>query len=571
MEHMIYRMKKNTWHKAIAIKLTLLLSFQLVFPTLTFALTGGPSQPEVESFEPIGTSEMVDLFSGDFTYNIPLLDVEGYPINLSYHSGITMDQEASWVGLGWNVNAGVINRGVRGLPDDFRGDKVKTRYESKLNKTVGVTASGSVTFELLGADNSITGNFDNLIDVTGELSLSIKHNNYTGWGSTIGITPGINAGETAKFPGNASLGISGSSDEGASIQPRFGLRLLKDKKEKDVKNSLSISFGGSYNSRSGLSALSVNMNASRTTPQDKIHNKNTEGRRKNTSVGQSVGATYDMGPATYSPSSDMNYKGFSITGTFSIGGEASPTYFGGTLSGFVSKQQLATTSRNTPAYGYLFSEMVVDRTDALMDFNRENDGAFSEATPALPLTNHTYDIFSVSGQGVGGSYRPFRGNVGTVHDPTYKSDPDDSYSLEIEIGGGAVAKFGGSLGFTRSNSYGGRWQTGFDNAANHIRYKQGEEGSLYEPVYFKEAGEMCIDANEHLFEQMGGSEPVKLSLTDYQFDVKAGTTYVENAFYCKLSSHKKRKERSGIPIPQSRRGFELRCYERRLLHFPTTS
>jgi hypothetical protein len=169
--------------------------------------------------------------------------------------------------------------------------------------------------------------------------------------------------------------------------------------------------------------------------------------RNNTSISQGVGTTYDMGPATYSPSSDMNYKGFSITGTFSIGGEASPTYFGGTLSGFVSKQH--TCYYITQYAGlriFMYSEMVVDRTDALMDFNRENDGAFSEATPALPLTNHTYDIFSVSGQGVGGSYRPFRGNVGTVHDPTYKADPDDSYSLEIEIGGGAVAKFGGSLG-----------------------------------------------------------------------------------------------------------------------------
>jgi hypothetical protein len=67
-------------------------------------------------------------------------------------------------------------------------------------------------------------------------------------------------------------------------------------------------------------------------------------------------------------------------------------------------------------------------------------------------------------------------------------------------------------GFTRSNSYGGRWQTGFDNAANHIRYKKGEEGSLYEPVYFKEAGELSVDANDHLFEQVGGSEPVRLNL-----------------------------------------------------------
>jgi len=43
---------------------------------------GGPSQPEMASFKSIGTDNMVNLFSGDFSYNIPLLDVGGYPVNI---------------------------------------------------------------------------------------------------------------------------------------------------------------------------------------------------------------------------------------------------------------------------------------------------------------------------------------------------------------------------------------------------------------------------------------------------------------------------------------------------------
>src|ERR1043165_897515 len=92
--------------KPIAVFMALNMLWEIVCPTVAYALTGGPSQPEVESFEPVGTSDMVDLFSGDFNYNIPLLDIDGYPVNISYHSGITMDQEASWVGLGWNINPG---------------------------------------------------------------------------------------------------------------------------------------------------------------------------------------------------------------------------------------------------------------------------------------------------------------------------------------------------------------------------------------------------------------------------------------------------------------------------------
>src|SRR5690606_33543793 len=101
---------------------------QIVFPTTAMALTGGPSQPEVQSFEPIGTNQMVDLTTGDFNYNIPLMVVPGpngsYPINLAYHAGIGMEQESSWVGLGWNINPGAITRNMRGIPDDFSGDQV---------------------------------------------------------------------------------------------------------------------------------------------------------------------------------------------------------------------------------------------------------------------------------------------------------------------------------------------------------------------------------------------------------------------------------------------------------------
>src|SRR5688500_8444120 len=114
--------------RIIATSLVIVFVGNILTPVASYGLTGGPSQPEVQSFEPISTSEMVDLSTGDFVYNIPLLDVEGYPINISYHSGISMDQEASWVGLGWNINPGVINRNMRSLPDDFKGDEVSKEY-----------------------------------------------------------------------------------------------------------------------------------------------------------------------------------------------------------------------------------------------------------------------------------------------------------------------------------------------------------------------------------------------------------------------------------------------------------
>src|SRR5687768_9784602 len=40
--------------------------------TVPEPFNGGPTQPEMSSFKSVSASNMVDLFSGDFSYNIPL-------------------------------------------------------------------------------------------------------------------------------------------------------------------------------------------------------------------------------------------------------------------------------------------------------------------------------------------------------------------------------------------------------------------------------------------------------------------------------------------------------------------
>lgn len=65
----------------------------------------------------------VDYSVGIPQINIPLASIEDrdlrVDVSLSYHaSGIKVDQEASWVGLGWSLNAGgMITRHVRNVPD----------------------------------------------------------------------------------------------------------------------------------------------------------------------------------------------------------------------------------------------------------------------------------------------------------------------------------------------------------------------------------------------------------------------------------------------------------------------
>ncbi|PWG81346.1 hypothetical protein DDR33_08235 [Pararcticibacter amylolyticus] len=104
---------------------------QLFSPAVALGLTSGPTAPEATSFEPVDTTDMVNLLTGDLAYNLPLLEVPGpeggYPLSLSYHAGIQPNEDASWVGLGWTLNPGAINRAVNGFPDDWYGAQSSRR------------------------------------------------------------------------------------------------------------------------------------------------------------------------------------------------------------------------------------------------------------------------------------------------------------------------------------------------------------------------------------------------------------------------------------------------------------
>ncbi len=107
-------------------KITILVLLVLTIGTFNEVHgTNGPTQPEAAQFEPVDATDLVGMYSGNFTYNIPLLEIPGneggWPINLFYHAGIGPNQEASWVGLGWNINPGSINRFMNGYPDDYWG------------------------------------------------------------------------------------------------------------------------------------------------------------------------------------------------------------------------------------------------------------------------------------------------------------------------------------------------------------------------------------------------------------------------------------------------------------------
>ncbi|MBN2613778.1 MAG: hypothetical protein JXB00_19630, partial [Bacteroidales bacterium] len=108
------------------------LSLAMCYSPIAKSQNSGPNAPEAMQFEPVDATDMVNLVTGDVSYVLPLLSIpspEGdFPIAINYHAGIAMDQEASWVGLGWNLNVGAINRTVLGTPDDMNEGRTHTTF-----------------------------------------------------------------------------------------------------------------------------------------------------------------------------------------------------------------------------------------------------------------------------------------------------------------------------------------------------------------------------------------------------------------------------------------------------------
>jgi hypothetical protein len=504
-------------NRFIAMTLALLMLTNAFGPVQAWALTGGPSQPEVQSFEPIGTSDMVDLFSGDFNYNIPLLQIDDYPVNLAYHSGISMDQEASWVGLGWNVNVGEINRNMRGIPDDFDGDIISKELNMKPDKTFGL--NGGFGGELFGSEK-----------LGGSLSFSIgmNYNNYRGVGIEKSVNISLSASKKGLGKSNANLGLSSSSDNGLDIQPSVGLSTNVSQADNRT-TSIGLNIGTAFNSRAGLRQLTISTSINTAYEYTSTHtNKDKSTRTDNVSNSNSLFGTsssFSFGGYTYTPSINMPMDNFSVSANFKVGGELFGWDGNYTMSGYFSSQRLQTNQIDNPAYGYMHYDEGQSYDDALLDFNRENDRAYSQHLPALPLSSLTFDLYSVNGQGVGGSYRPFRSDIGYIYDAS-SSSTSDGFSIGGEFGVGNLAHVGGDVTVNNTYSRSGRWTDG-NNAAGKLLYHGTAAYGEYEPFYFKEANEKSVDSDAGFYQAYGSDQPQRFELVEVsKFNTQTGTRLV---------------------------------------------
>jgi len=458
-------------HAAPVKNLSFTPSFQPARPAKTYI--GGPSQPEMQSFQSVNNNNMVDLFTGDFAYNIPLLDVGGYPVNIAYHSGRSMDEDASWVGLGWNINPGSITRDMRGLPDDFSGgtDTIKKTGSIKANASWGVTLGANVELAGLPLDVGV--------------SAGLFHTTYTGWGIETGLNASLNAGAKSNGSFAGQLSLTNNSQNGITINPSLSYQYSLMGASDNESPAFGTGLSTSYNSRTGLKDIHLGFTAT--------NNKKMKG--------QEAGISFAW--PTYTPTISLPTSNFNYSFTAKLGGEATIAHPNWYISGYYAKEYIAASdvSLSLPAYGYLNFQNRNGNWAAMTDFNREKELPYREkpAIPHIAVPAYTYDVFNISGEGTGGMFRAYRGDIGFIADHLI-SNKSQSGAASVDLGGGDEVHVGVDLNANYSVTQSGPWLS--ENPLRNTIDFQNSNG-LFEAAYFRNPGEKTINTTD-FYNAIGG-------------------------------------------------------------------
>ncbi len=441
------QLRKKKWMKLIAVILSAITIWQPIASEYAYA-GGGPTQPEFTSFEPVSTSNMVNEFTGAFTYNLPVLEIpgpngSGYALSLSYHSGLSPADEASWVGWGWTLNPGAIVRNKRGFPDDYNGDTV--RYYNKMPPSVTASMGANIAAEIYSIDLSA--------------STQLRFNNYNGFGYTNSLGIGI--------AGMAGLNFSVSDGEGT-----FGFNINPYK----ILSRASQGAGGS-----------------------------TEGSLATNKFASTIGTAFDANLNNYIQNSFSHQMhatnirptvGVSFGLNFTAQIDPSPAHIGLQLgAGGSVASQTNKPEESLNAYGYMYTADAFDPSAPpspgsppldVMDYYTERNEPYTKFDYYLPVPFSNADVFSVSGEEVGGGFRLHQRDAGHFV-PTPKFSRTTIGQIGIDIAAGL--NFGVGVNFSAGEQWttvhGWRvpidfWSTGAADVSDYLFENGGDE-----PYYFR--------------------------------------------------------------------------------------
>jgi hypothetical protein len=387
---------KRKLSKLLAVIISASILYQCIFPSTGYALTSGPASPEFSVFEPVGTNNMMNEFTGSFTYNLPVIEVpgpngSGYPLSLSYHSGVQPEEDASWVGYGWTLNPGAITRQKRGFADDINNGSVTYWNETKNIYTVGLGVDYSIFLRLFAIEPL-------KMVAKGGVGLSTMLQ----WSSVNGgafiATPyaGFNIGVASLTLAYSEdkLGFSYAVNPAYILQMAYGDQIEKSKKyeTKDGKQELvacaqNYKLGLASNLAQGSSASSSRFQAY---------------------------TLYDQSRPVNPPSFTGSAIKLSLSPFIDPIGFPAGTNVTGTFIGSVG-WQIPKSDEGVPVYGYMYSHNGQSNKESMMDYYMEKATPYNQRDEFLGFPVCLNDIFMLSGEGVGGSFRAFNRKAGSFH------------------------------------------------------------------------------------------------------------------------------------------------------------
>lgn len=437
----------------------ILFSFllELITPAVTLALTSGPGQPEFSSFEPVATTGMVNEFSGSFNYNLPVLEIPGaggggYALSLSYHSGTTMDEDASWVGYGWTLNPGAITRNMRGLPDDYNGAKVSYYNRAPKNETYTI-----------GLNVGVEGFSKDLKGVLGgDYSTMIRYNSYTGFSTVSGFS--------ANVYGVASLGYSVEDGYGkfsASVNPANFLSRFNEQEK---------------NAESGKQQGDAT--------KDKAPRSGFKLYQQSLGAGDFISALSNYGVHMLSappyPTNTLKYSGGSYNVRLGLTGSPVP-FIPGELGGRVGMfgnytYQEGVGREDVNAYGYMYSGGASGVND-IMDYYTEKDVPYTKKDRYLGIPFSNADHYSLSGEGLGGGFRMFHRGVG-IFRPNAKTNTTSLGDYSGDLGIGTAVGIGVEVSGGKQELKVQKWNGANEGSYSFKAYNNDE------PSYFRFANDL---------------------------------------------------------------------------------
>jgi len=375
---------KTMMRKVMALTMLLILATNTFMPGMAYALTAGPTSPEATSFEPVDTTDMVNLQTGDFTYNIPLLEVPGpeggYPLSLSYHAGIQPNVEASWVGLGWTLNPGAITRSVNGNPDDWNGATSNRQDYWEGGTTRFYSAGITIGYGLLPVNASV--------------GLTFADDTYDGFGLesfSAGLEGGYSYDVGAAGSVGAKIGVSNTQGVYGSIGAQMG--------------GASASVGASTNFQSidGYATGSIGM------LQASISSSGTVGIGIGVGEGGSISGSVVRSSQDAPVQTEVKSKGMNIP---------TPWYFSISL-GYSKMRYWIDRSESITSHGSLYPSGWESVNNVGYDsYSLPEADLQSFVFDADPTKNKggaflEFDNYNVLAQGLGGAIRPyyFRGDI----------------------------------------------------------------------------------------------------------------------------------------------------------------